>query len=85
MFFRTRILHRLHLRLGFLRYVDQAEAVKHPIDVGHAPDIPQGLGSVHYLSDFTDIVIHQVYRTPRKALAALPAVDPQLLGESVAF
>ena len=45
--------------------------------------IPKRLGSVHYLSDFTDIVIRQHHRTPSKTLAALSAVDPQLLGELI--
>ena len=75
MFFRAHILllilHRLHLRLGFLRHVDQAKAVEQPIDIRHTPDISQRLGSVHYLSDFTDIVIRQPHGTPSKALAFL--------------
>lgn len=33
--------------------------------------IPKRLGSVHYLSDFTDIVIRQRHGTPSKALAFL--------------
>ena len=72
-----------HLLLDLFRHVNQSKSVEHPINVGHTPDIPQRLGSVHYLSDFTDIVIHQQHGTPSKALAALSAVDPQLLGELI--
>lgn len=41
------------------------------------------LGSVHDLSDFTDIVIRQHHRAPCKALAALSPVNPQLLGKLI--
>ena len=60
-----------HLLLNLVWHVDQAKAVEQPIDVRHTPDISQRLGSVHYLSDFTDIVIRQHHRTPSKALAFL--------------
>ena len=72
-----------HLLFNLFRYINQAKSVEYPINVGHTPDIPQRLGSVHYLSDFTDIVIHQQHGTPSKALAALSVVDPQLLGEFI--
>ena len=67
--------------LNLVWHIDQAKAAEQPIDVRHTPDISQRLGSVHYLSDFTDIVIRQHHGTPSKALTALSAVDPQLLGE----
>ena len=70
-----------HLLFNLFRYINQAKSVEYPINVGHTPDIPQRLGSVYYLSDFTDIVIHQQHGTPSKALAALSPVDPQLLGK----
>ena len=60
-----------HLLLSLVWHVDQAKAVEQPIDVRHTPDISQRLGSVHYLSDFTDIVIRQRHGTPSKALAFL--------------
>ena len=56
-------------------------SVEHPIDIRHAPDVSLRFGSVHCLSDFTNIVICKQHRTPSKALAALFAVYPQLLGE----
>ena len=46
--------HR-HLLLSLVRHVDQAKAVEQPIDIRHTPDISQRLGSVHHLSNFTDI------------------------------
>ena len=70
-----------HLLFNLVWHVDQAKSVEQPIDIRHAPDISQCLGSVHYLSDFTDFVVRQHHGTPRKALAVLSAVDPQLLGE----
>ena len=72
-----------HLLFNLFRHVNQAKSVEHPINVGHTPDIPQRLGSVHYLSDFTDIVIRQQHGTPSKALAALSPVNPQFLGELI--
>lgn len=72
-----------HLLFNLFRHVNQAKSVEHPINVGHTPDIPQRLGSVHYLSDFTDIVIRQQHGTPSKALAALSPVNPQLLGKLI--
>ena len=70
-----------HLLFNLFRHVSQAKSVEHPINVRHSPDVSQNLGSDHYLSDFTDIVIRQHHGTPSKALAALSAVDPQLLGK----
>ena len=72
-----------HLLLNLVQHIDQAKSVEQPIDIRHTPDISQRLGSVHYLSDFTDIVIRQHHRTSSKTLAALSAVDPQLLGELI--
>ena len=72
-----------HLLFNLFRHVNQAKSVEHPINVGHTLDIPQRLGSVHYLSDFTDIVIRQQHGAPSKALATLSAVDPQLLGKLI--
>lgn len=72
-----------HLLLNLFWHVDQTKSVEHPIDIRHTTDISQRLGSVHYLSDFTDIVICQHHGTPSKALAALSVVDPQLLGEFI--
>ena len=72
-----------HLLFNLFRHVNQAKSVEHPINVGHTLDIPQRLGSVHYLSDFTDIVIRQRHGTPSKALAVLSAVNPQLLVEFI--
>lgn len=72
-----------HLFFDPVWHIDQAKSVEQPIDVRHTPDISQCLGSVHYLSDFTDIVIRQQHRTPSKALAVLSAVDPKLLGELI--
>ena len=60
-----------HLLLNLVQHIDQAKSVEQPIDIRHTPDISQRLGSVHYLSDFTDIVIHQDYGAPSKALAFL--------------
>ena len=60
-----------HLLFNLVWHVDQAKSVEQPIDIRHTPDISQRLGSVHYLSDFTDIVIRQHHRTPSKALAFL--------------
>ena len=60
-----------HLLFNLFRHVNQAKSVEYPINVGHTPDIPQRLGSVHYLSDFIDIVIRQQHGTPSKALAFL--------------
>ena len=74
-----------HLFSDLAWHVNQAKSVEHPINVGHTPDIPQRLGSVHYLSDFTDIVIRQQHGTPSKALAALSPVDPQFLGELISL
>ena len=76
-------LSLLHLLLGLFRHINQAKSVEHSINVRHTPDVPQRLGSVHYLSDFTDIVIRQDYGAPSKALAALSAVDPQFLGKLI--
>ena len=72
-----------HLLFNLLRHVNQAKSIEQPIDIRHTPDISQRLGSVHYLSDFTDIVIRQDYGAPSKALAVLSAVDPQFLGELI--
>ena len=72
-----------HLLLDLVRHINQAKSVEHPIDIRHTPDISQRLGSVHYLSNFTDIVIRQDYGAPSKALAVLSAVDPQFLGELI--
>ena len=72
-----------HLLFSLVWHVDQTKAVEQPIDIRHTPDISQRLGSVHYLSDFTDIVIRQHHGAPRKTLAVLSAVDPQLLGEFI--
>ena len=74
--------HR-HLLLDLFRHINQAKSVEQSINVRHTPDISQSLGSVHYLSDFTDIVIRQHHRAPCKALAVLSAVDPQFLGEFI--
>ena len=60
-----------HLLLNLVQHIDQAKSVEQPIDIRHTPDISQRLGSVHYLSDFTDIVIRQRHGTPSKALAVL--------------
>lgn len=67
----TTSLSLRHLLFNLFRHVNQAKSVEYPINVGHTPDIPQRLGSVHYLSDFTDIVIRQPHGTPSKALAFL--------------
>lgn len=72
-----------HLLFNLFRHVNQAKSVEQPIDIRHTPDVPQRLGSVHYLSDFTDIVIRQHHGAPSKALALLSAVDPQFLGELI--
>ena len=44
-----------HLLLNLVWHVDQAKSVEQPIDIRHTSDISQRLGSVHYLSNFTDI------------------------------
>ena len=72
-----------HLLLSLVWHVDRAKSVEQTIDIRHTPDISQRLRSVHYLSNFTDIVIHQQHRTPSKALAVLSAVDSQFLGEFI--
>ena len=72
-----------HLLFSLVWHIDQAKSVEYPINVGHTSDVPQSLGSAHYLSDFTDIVIRQQHGTPSKALAALSPVDPQLLGKLI--
>lgn len=72
-----------HLLLDLFRHINQAKSVEHSINVRHTPDVSQRLGSVHYLSDFTDIVIRQQHGTPSKALATLSPVDPQLLGKLI--
>jgi len=46
-----------HLFSDLAWHVNQAKSVEHPINVRHSPDVSQNLGSDHYLSDFTDIVI----------------------------
>lgn len=72
-----------HLLFNLFRHINQAKSVEHPINVRHTSDVPQSLGSAHYLSDFTDIVIRQQHGTPSKALAVLSVVDPQFLGELI--
>ena len=72
-----------HLLFNLFRHVNQAKSIEQPIDIRHTPDISQRLGSVHYLSDFNDIVICHPHGTPSKALAALSTVDPQFLGELI--
>lgn len=67
----------IHFLLNLVWHVNQAKSVEHPINVRHTSDVPQSLGSAHYLSDFTDIVIRQQHRAPSKALAALSAVNPE--------
>ncbi len=73
----------LHFLFDLIWHIDKTESVEHPIDVRHAPDVSQRLGSVHDFFDFSNILIRQHYGTPREALAALPAVDPHLLGKLV--
>ena len=72
-----------HLFFGLVWHIDQAKSVEHPINIRHTPDISQCLGSVHYLSDFSDIAIRQHHGAQSKALASLSAVDPQLLGKLI--
>ena len=76
-------LSLLHLLLDLFRHVNQAKSVEYSINIRHTSDISQSLGSVRDLSDFTDIVIHQDYGAPSKALAVLSVVDPQFLGELI--
>ena len=72
-----------HLLFNLFRHVNQAKSVEYPINVGHTPDIPQRLGSVRYLSDFTDIVIRQQHGTPSKALApSLRSIHSSLVNSS---
>lgn len=65
-----------HLLLDLFWHFDQTKSVEHPIDIRHDPDVSLRFGSVHCLSDFTNIVIRQDYGAPSKALATLSAVDP---------
>ena len=46
-----------HLLLDLFWHFDQTKSVEHPIDIRHAPDVSLRFGSVHCLSDFTNIVI----------------------------
>ena len=48
-----------------------------------AQELGISVGSVHHLSNFTDIVIRQHHGTPSKAFAVLSAIDPQLLGKHI--
>ena len=72
-----------HLLLDLVRHVNQAKSVEHSINIRHTSDVSQSLGSVHYLSNFTDIVIRQHHGAPSKAFAVLSAIDPQFLGELI--
>ena len=73
------IPHRLHLLFHFLRRIDQAEPIEHCVDVGHAPDITEGLRTVNYRANTRYIMKGQQNGTPSQALAVLPPVDEQLL------
>ena len=68
----------------FLRHSDQPEAAKHAVDIGHSPYVSQRLRPLDYSADFLDVPVCQQHRAPRKALAALPPVNPQLLCEIAA-
>ena len=70
-----------HLLLNLVQHIDQAKSVEHSVDVSHSPDIPQSFRAVYHFS--FNILQRQQHRTPSKALAALSAVDPQLLGELI--
>ena len=73
----------IHFLLNLVWHINQAKSVEYSINIRHTSDISQSLGSVHYLTNFTDIVIRQHHETPSKALAALSPVDPQLLGKLI--
>ena len=62
-----------HLLFNLFRHVNQAKSVEHPIDIRHTPDVSQSLGSVHDLSNFSNILICPHDRAPCKALATLPS------------
>ncbi len=40
----------IFLFLHFFRHIDQSEAIEHPIDVSHTPDVTQSLWSFNYFS-----------------------------------
>lgn len=65
-----------HLLLHFIRHINQAEPIEHPVDVSYAPDIAQSFGAVYYFP--FNISQSQNNRTPRQTFTLLPAVDPQL-------
>lgn len=69
----------IFLFLHFFRHIDQSEAIEHPIDVSHTPDVTQSLWSFNYFSYLFDIPQCQQHRTPRQAFALPSAVDPQFL------
>lgn len=69
----------IFLLLHFFRHIDQSEAIEHPIDVSHTPDVTQSLWSFNYFSYLFDIPQCQQHRTPRQAFALPSAVDPQFL------
>ena len=66
-----------HLLLRIIRHIDQSEPIEHPVDVSHAPDIPQSFGSLYYFTFY--ISQCQNYRTPCQTFTLFPSVDPQLL------
>ena len=42
--------HRRHLLFCFLRHIDKAESIEHCEDVGHTPNIAEGLRAVYHFS-----------------------------------
>ena len=77
-----------HLLLDLFRHVNQAKSVEYSINIRHTSDISQSLGSVHDLSDFTDIVIRQDYGSPSKAVETVfekagKKITPKLLLEAI--
>lgn len=55
---------------------DYPEPIEHPINISYAPDIAQSFRAIYHFSFY--IPQCKQYRTPSQAIAALPAVDPQL-------
>ena len=65
------------------RHLNQSKTIEDSIDIGDSSDISQCFGSVHDLTNTSNVLICKKHGTPCKALATLSPVYPQLFGKLI--
>ena len=66
--------------LHLLRHLNQSKPTKHPINISHAPDVPQRLWPFYYFTDPRDIPKRKHHRAPYYRFAVLSTIHPQFPG-----